>query len=173
MNALGGPFAAVTVLLGAAAAAKIVEPTFTVGALRAAGLPARPTAVRLGGLVELAIAIVAVTTGARGAALVVCGSYLAFAAFVALALARNLPIGTCGCFGRPDTPPTAMHVMIDLAAAAVAFAVAIAPTGSPVHPAGVEGAAWIAYLIYAGLATAALGLLLTSRARLVGIVGRR
>ena len=34
------------------------------------------------------------------------------------------PLATCGCFGRPDTPPTALHLVIDLVLAAAAAAVA-------------------------------------------------
>jgi len=34
------------------------------------------------------------------------------------------PLATCGCFGRPDTPPTALHLFVDLVLAAAAAAVA-------------------------------------------------
>ena len=38
---------------------------------------------------------------------------------------RGGPLATCGCFGRPDTPPTALHLVIDLALAAAAAVVAV------------------------------------------------
>jgi hypothetical protein len=37
-------------------------------------------------------------------------SYTLFAAFVVAALVSGRPIGSCGCFGRLDVPPTWWHV---------------------------------------------------------------
>jgi hypothetical protein len=173
VTTLAGPYAAVALLLLAAAVAKLVEPTFTVGALRAAGIPARPSVVRGASVAEAAIACWALTTGARLPSLILAASYLALAGFVVMALGRGLPIGSCGCFGQPDTPPTTAHVIIDLGAALAAFLVAVQPVGAPLRPTGLHGLAWLAYLTYVGLAAATLGLVLTSRARLVGIAGRR
>jgi hypothetical protein len=48
---------------------------------------------------------------------------------VAYARRRGGPLATCGCFGRPDTPPTALHLVIDLVLAAAAAVVA---AGAPV-----------------------------------------
>jgi hypothetical protein len=42
---------------------------------------------------------------------------------VAFARWRGGPLATCGCFGRPDTPPTALHLIIDLGLAAAGGAV--------------------------------------------------
>jgi hypothetical protein len=173
VTTLAGPYAAVALLLLAAAVAKVVEPTFTVGALRAAGIPARPSVVRGASVAEAAIACWALATGARLPSLILAASYLALAGFVVMALGRGLPIGSCGCFGQPDTPPTTAHVIIDLGAALAAFLVAVQPVGAPLRPTGLHGLAWLAYLTYVGLAAATLGLVLTSRARLVGIAGRR
>ena len=47
-------------------------------------------------------------------------SYLCFFGIVAVARRRGGPLATCGCFGRPDTPPTALHLVIDLALAVTA-----------------------------------------------------
>ena len=52
-------------------------------------------------------------------------SYLLFAAFVLVALGRGLPIGSCGCFGKVDTPPTPLHVVVDLGAVVAALGVAL------------------------------------------------
>ncbi len=173
MTALAGPYAAVALLLLVAALAKFVEPTFTVGALRAAGLPARSSVVRGASGAEAAIAIWALATGARPASVLLAASYLALGGFVVMALGRGLPIGSCGCFGQPDTPPTVAHVMLDLGAGLVALLVAMRPVGAPLAPTGLHGLAWLAYLTYVGLAATTLVLVLTSRARLVGIAGRR
>ncbi len=72
----------------------------------------------------------ALATGWWLLALLVAASYLAFALFVIGALRAGKPLSTCGCFGKVDTPPTAVHVVIDLAAVAVATGVAIAPGAS-------------------------------------------
>ncbi len=58
-------------------------------------------------------------------AALVAASYLAFAGFVLVALRTRAPISSCGCFGKVDTPPSVVHVVIDLAAAAVAIGAAI------------------------------------------------
>ncbi|MEP6625960.1 MAG: MauE/DoxX family redox-associated membrane protein [Acidimicrobiia bacterium] len=124
MGAWSGPFLIAAVLLAVAGVAKAIDPVMTVGALRSAGIPAGPTAVRLGGAVEALIAVGAAITGDRVLALVVAASYLAFAGFVAVALIRHLPVGSCGCFGRADSPPSVLHVVVDVGAAVSAIAVA-------------------------------------------------
>jgi hypothetical protein len=125
MDAWAGPFAAATLLLAAAGAAKAHDPATTVGALRAAGRPVPPGVVRAGGAVELGIALWALVTGALLPALLVAASYLAFTGFVVVALRRRTPIGSCGCFGKVDTPPSVVHVVVNLGAAAAAVAVAL------------------------------------------------
>ncbi|HSM43618.1 MAG TPA: MauE/DoxX family redox-associated membrane protein, partial [Acidimicrobiia bacterium] len=75
------------------------------------------------GLVETATAVVALSTG--GVALFVgAGLYTAFAVFTATALYQRLPIQSCGCFGRDDTPPTRIHLGYNVAAGAALVAVA-------------------------------------------------
>jgi hypothetical protein len=123
--ALAGPFLVTTALLGGAGALKIARPAPTAGALRQMGVPASDTAVRVGATAELAVATAAIADGSRPFAALVALSYLAFAAFVLVALRRDVPLSSCGCFGVEDTPPTAVHLVINLAAAATAGAVAI------------------------------------------------
>jgi len=120
---LAGAWAAAAVL-AYAGGAKLLDPTMTVGALRAMGLPARPWLVRLGAAAELALGVAAVVAG--GAVLwgLVAASYVAFALFVAVALATGRPIGSCGCFGRSDTPPSIGHVALTALAALAAGAYA-------------------------------------------------
>jgi hypothetical protein len=83
--------------------------------------------VRVGGVGEVLIGSFAFATGSRTSAALVAISYVAFAAFVILALARNAPIATCGCFGKADTPPSAVHVVIDVLAATAALVVVLDP----------------------------------------------
>jgi hypothetical protein len=125
MGVLGGPFLIVSLLLAGAGAMKAYDPANTVGALRRVGLPVPAWGVRAGGLVELAIGLAAAATGARWAAGLVAVSYVLFTLFVAIALVRRLPVGSCGCFGKVDTPASWVHVVIDACAAGVATVVAI------------------------------------------------
>lgn len=66
----------------------------------------------------------------RVTAVLVAASYAAFAGFVGLARRRGTMVGSCGCFGRADTPPTRTHLAIDCGAAATALAVAARPSGA-------------------------------------------
>ena len=125
MAALAGPFLVTTALLGGAGALKVVRPAATAGALREMGIPASSTAVRIGAGAELAVATAAIIDGSRPFAALVAASYLAFAAFVLVALRRDVPLSSCGCFGVEDTPPTGVHLALNLAAAATAGAVAL------------------------------------------------
>ena len=121
-------FATAAIVLVLAGGAKLVKPHDTARALRRAGLPASPVAVRLGSGAEVLIGLTALLTADRIAATLLTASYLAFAGFVTMALVRHLPLSTCGCLGEPDTPPTLAHVVLDLALAAAASV-------SIVHPA--------------------------------------
>ncbi len=121
MSAWSGPFLVACVLLGAAGLAKAIDPVTTVGALRGAGLRVPGGAVRVGGALEAVVAVAAALTGAPVLAAAVALSYLAFTGFVLVALTRRLPIGSCGCFGRVDTPPSPLHVVLDLGAVVAAI----------------------------------------------------
>lgn len=126
MGTWSGPFLIAASLLAAAGVAKMIDPTMTVGALRGIGLPMPALAVRILGAFEAVLAIAAAITGAPALVFGVAASYLAFTLFVVVALARRLPIGTCGCFGKLDSPPSWTHVGVNLAAAGSAIAVAVA-----------------------------------------------
>jgi hypothetical protein len=130
VSVLAGPFAIAAVLLAVGGALKAVRPRDTAQALGAVGLkfpslfPAR-AAVRVGGVVEVVIGVGGLLTGGPVFAGLVAVSYLAFAAFVFVALRTGAPISSCGCFGKVDTPPSVVHIAINLAAAAVAIGAAI------------------------------------------------
>jgi hypothetical protein len=122
-------------LLVVAGVGKAVRPDDTARAM-AALLPVplpfrlRRGAVRAGALGEAALGVLAVAFPRPATAALVALSYVCFFAVVAVARRRGGPLGTCGCFGRPDTPPTALHLVIDLTLAAAALAVA---AGAPGH----------------------------------------
>jgi methylamine utilization protein MauE len=136
-----------------AGAAKVADPSRTAGALRARGWPSSPAMVRVGAVAELLVGAGALVVGGPVLAGLVAVSYLAFALFVAAALTSGTPIGTCGCLGRADTPPTARHVVVDAALAAGALAAA-ATNADPLLDAGVAELA--AALVLAAGAVAAL-----------------
>jgi hypothetical protein len=112
-------------LLAVAGAMKLLDPTMTVGALRVMGLPSGPRLVRLGAAAELALGVTAVVFDLAPLWTLVAVSYVAFGAFVAAALASGRPIGSCGCFGRADTPPRRWHVLGNGALAVVAVLLAV------------------------------------------------
>ncbi|HET9070319.1 MAG TPA: MauE/DoxX family redox-associated membrane protein [Acidimicrobiales bacterium] len=128
--ALFGLYLAAAALLVGAGAAKARRPGDTARAI-AAALPRLPApraarVVRVAAAGEAALGAAALAWPARPLAASVALSYLGFTAFVLVARARGGPLATCGCFGRPDTPPTVAHALVDAAAAAAAAAVAAA-----------------------------------------------
>ncbi len=127
-----GPALVVAALLVLAGAQKVADPTMTVGALRALRLPSSPTLVRAGSLFEVLLGAVAVFVGGALSWGAVALSYLAFGAFVRFAMRSGTPIGTCGCFGREETPPHWTHVALNVALAAIAVAVGATLDGAPV-----------------------------------------
>jgi hypothetical protein len=131
MSALSAPVAVVAVVVAFAACAKVLDPTTTVGALRAAGVAARDAMVRAGALVELGVALAVLVSGARVALVTLGLSYLGFTLFVVLALRSRRPLATCGCVGRADSPPSRIHVVLDALAAAVLVAAAVVGVDAP------------------------------------------
>jgi hypothetical protein len=124
VNVLAGPFAIAAALIVVGGALKALQPHDTANALAAMRLPHAPPVVRAGGAVEAVIGVGALVLGGPVFAALVAVSYLAFAAFVLAAIRAHVPIASCGCFGKADTPPSIVHVVIDLAAGVVAAAVA-------------------------------------------------
>lgn len=132
MASLTGPALVIAALLALAGAQKVLDPAMTVGALRALRLPASPPLVRIGAAGELALGVAALGVGGAPLWTLVALSYLAFAAFVVAALRHGTMLGSCGCFGREDTPPLWSHVALNLVLAAMALALAGQGSGAPV-----------------------------------------
>lgn len=169
MGVWSGPFLIAAVLLAAAGIAKAIDPTMTVGALRRFGVSVPPGAVRgLGGL-EALLAVAAAVTGAPSLAAGVAVSYLLFTAFVVVARARRLPIGSCGCFGRIDTPPSWLHVAVNLAAAASALGVAARDGGGLGATLDHQPLAGLPFLALIGIGTYAAFTALTVVPQLVAL----
>ena len=132
MDPLTGPALVTAGLLVVAGGLKVVDPETTVGALRTLGLPSAPLLVRAGAAAEAALGVAAIAVGGPVAWGLVAASYLAFGAFVTAAHRAGTMVGSCGCFGREETPPHPVHVVLDLALTATAVAVAATVDGAPV-----------------------------------------
>jgi hypothetical protein len=148
----GGLLGAASLLLLAAGAAKAVDSTRTAGALGALGWPSSPLLVRVGAGAEAALGAAGLAVGGAVVAGLVASSFTGFAVFVWVALRSGTPVGTCGCFGRADTPPRPSHVAVDLVlAAGAALAAAThpaplvdAPAGAWPLAAAIAGASYLA-----------------------------
>ncbi|HEX4217237.1 MAG TPA: MauE/DoxX family redox-associated membrane protein [Acidimicrobiales bacterium] len=125
-----GVYLAACALLVVAGAAKAIRPTDTARALGQAvsAIPLIRMAllVRVAAAVECALGVAGIVLPWPPIAAAVALSYLAFAGFVFAARLRGGPLATCGCFGTPDTPPTVVHVVINVGLAVSAVVVAAA-----------------------------------------------
>jgi hypothetical protein len=131
MSALTGPALTAALLLVLAGAMKAVDPAMTAGALRALGVRSSKTLVRVGAAAELLLGLLAIAAGWTAVWWLVAASYVAFAGFVVVALRAGTVVGSCGCFGREDTPAHPLHVVVDVALAATAAAAAVRGVGAP------------------------------------------
>jgi uncharacterized membrane protein YphA (DoxX/SURF4 family) len=150
-------------LLVISGGSKLIDPAPTRGALAAADLPSGAWTAPVVGVIEIAAGIAGTVFGGP-ASMAVGIVYLGFAGFVALALLRRLPIQSCGCFGRPDTPPTWGHLVFNVISAAGAFALAVTgripldtltdqPLAAVPYLGFVALGVWVVYLLLAELPT--------------------
>lgn len=130
MDVLVGPCVVAAALLGLAGAQKVVDPTMTVGALRGLGLPASGWLVRAGSAAELALGTMAIVDGSRMLWVLVALSYAAFTVVVLAAMRKGTMIGSCGCFGREETPPHWTHVALNTILAVTAAGAVAQDLGS-------------------------------------------
>lgn len=166
MNIAVGPFAIAATLLIVGGSAKAVRPGDTARALRIIGLPASAWLVRLGGGFEAVLGAWALATADRAPAVLLASSYAGFLAFVAAARSRGTPIASCGCFGRLDSPPSVVHLVINGLAVVVAGAVSIEPGDgfrSVVESQPLLGIPYVV-LVIVGAASAMLALTVLPRA---------
>jgi hypothetical protein len=80
--------------------------------------------VRVLALTEVAVGLAALAHPGPVTGFLVASSYALFACVVAYARVRGGPLATCGCFGRPDTAATWLHVVLNLVLAGAALGVA-------------------------------------------------
>jgi hypothetical protein len=158
------PSAAIfSLLLILTGAAKMARPHDVEKALTALGAPGLAFAGVLIGVVEVSVGISALFL--PGVMVVQGAMYLAFAGWVALALRADVPIASCGCLGRDDTPPTVAHIVLDVIAAGLSLGAGLLGDPIDLEP-GLGGIAVIAVI---GVGVFLAYVILTDGARLVGV----
>jgi hypothetical protein len=130
VSALEPAFALIAALLALAGLAKLRSPRPAAAALFALGLPSRTALVRGIGFAELGLGAWCLFAPGPLSAALLALAYTAFAVVVA-ALVRVAGAVPCGCFGEGSFVATPVHVAIDLLAAALAVAFALAPADGP------------------------------------------
>ena len=121
VTALAAPLYIATGVLILAGLAKAMRPSATAGALRELSIPSPLLVARALGVGEVVIGVIAVLTGHWLAWAGISIGYLSFTAFVLWALRDPSRVGSCGCFGREDTPATPGHLVFNAVAATVAL----------------------------------------------------
>lgn len=131
-----GIFYVASGLLVLAGVAKAVRPDDTARALvslvpsrtsRALSFTLTRQTVRIGSLTEAVVGALALFFPRPVTATLVAISYALFVCVVFYARRTGGPLSTCGCFGRPDTPATGVHMVLNVVFVATAVAVALHP----------------------------------------------
>lgn len=122
-----GAFGIACGLLMVSGAFKIVQPAGAAGAVQTLGMRVPRWTGRLIGVAEIAAGLAGLVVSGPIPALAVGSAYLAFTLVVVVLMRRGET--SCGCFGQIESPPSGLHVGIDLCAAGAAFG--HAATGSP------------------------------------------
>ncbi|MEZ5099204.1 MAG: hypothetical protein R3C15_05260 [Thermoleophilia bacterium] len=162
-SAGAGPFLAAAGLLLVSGIAKLRRPDAAADVLASFRVPGGRHAARAVGAAELGLAAWAIAAPDRAAAVAVCAAYALFAVVAAALVARTVPLASCGCLGETRTPPSVVHVLLNVACAGVA-AVAVAapppaldellpslPLGGAPFVLGVLAATWLAVAVLAHL----------------------
>lgn len=151
-----------SVLLILTGAVKIVRPHDVQRALVTLGMPRMPGIGIAIGVVELAIGIGALLIPFFLVAQATL--YSLFAVWVAVALRSSVPIASCGCLGRADTPPTAAHIVLNVVAAVISVG---AIFGDPL--ASESGLAAVASIVVIATGLFLSYIILTDAAHLEGV----
>ena len=124
MAPASAPVLAAALLLIIAGLGKVRRPSYTVGAIKSVGVRVKARSVLLLGFVEMAIGVSAFVGSGPAPSALIGLSYLGFTTFLVLALRKGGAVSSCGCLGRPDTPPTRTHALVTAALAVAALATA-------------------------------------------------
>lgn len=101
-------------LLIVSGVAKIVDPEPTIGAMRTLRLPSSKLIAAGLGTGELVVGCATLAIDGIVPPVAFATIYAAFSVVVVAALASDSPLQSCGCFGRADTPPSAIHLAMNI-----------------------------------------------------------
>lgn len=152
-----------SLLLVLTGVAKVSRPHDVEKALTGLGFPRVPHAGSILGTVEVVVGIGALF--APGLLLVQGLIYLAFAIWVTLALRADVPIASCGCLGRNDTPPSLAHIVLNVIASVVSVGAGLESSGLSIE----LGLGGVAQLAVVGVGVYLSHVVLTDAATLVGV----
>ena len=147
--------------------AKLRRPNDTARALRSMNIPLPRLTTTLVASGEVVVGTGAMVLGSSLFLGVQAGLYAVFLAWVAAALVKDVPIASCGCLGREDTPPYWGHLILNGIAIAASAAAAI---GGQVSVTGF--AEMVALLLIVGTGTTLGWAILDEGARISGLVTR-
>jgi hypothetical protein len=82
------------------------------------------------GLIELGVGCAAVITAAQPLIVAEAVAFAFFALLIGYVLVARVPLSSCGCAGARQTPPSVLHVAVDIAAAGAASFAAVSQPGS-------------------------------------------
>ena len=159
---LEGWFFLSAALLLVSGGAKLADPAPTSGALRLAGLASSIGVVYALAVAEVATGASALMFGGRWTGWATSILYGAFGSFVAFALSRSIPIASCGCFGKVDTPPTLTHVFLNVAGLVGGMWAGLTHSPSIASVLGGQPLSGVPYLLFLATGTYAAYLLLTA-----------
>ncbi len=171
-DALAGPFTVVCALLAVAGTFKVLRPRPTTGAMGAVGLPAGDGLSRGLGGAEAALGAAAALTGWPPLAGAVAVAYAAFAGFVVAARRHGTMVQSCGCLGQLEVPPSSIHMVLNVAAAAVAGAAAVTRVDGLPATLGDEAAGGLPFLALVAVAVWAVVVVITAVPGAVRATGR-
>jgi hypothetical protein len=112
------PFLVAAALLMVGGAVKVIRPAPAIRALDDAWLPSGPGKVRLLAAAEMGVGAGCLIVPGRALAACLAGTYFLFAAFLVRLMRAGPSAESCGCVGSRATPPSIVHVGLDLLAAA-------------------------------------------------------
>jgi hypothetical protein len=159
---LEGWFFLSAALLLVSGGAKLADPASTSGALRVSGLVSGSGVVYTLAVAEIATGAFSLLAGGTLAGWALAALYGGFGLFVAFALRRRIPISSCGCFGKVDTPPSVVHLFLNAAGLAGGVWAALSQSPSLVSVLGDQPVAGLPYLAFLAAGTYAAYLLLTA-----------
>ena len=162
LSNLEGWFFLSAALLLVSGGAKLADPAPTAGALRVAGIFSSNGAVYTLAVAEIATGVASLIGGGSWGGWPLAALYGGFGIFVAVALRRRLPISSCGCFGKADTPPSILHVLLNVAGVGGGVWAGLRSSPSLVSVLGDQPLAGLLYLGFLAAGTYAAYLLLTA-----------